>query len=104
MIVVLVGQTLIPLGGWIEAIIQRSDLEPLHLDTVFWSVFALAVGLALTAWLSAPLLARAFDAPELARLVPWLALAMPLASLNIVPLGRLQRELRFAPLALRSVR
>jgi PST family polysaccharide transporter len=35
--------------------------------------------------------------------VPWLALTMPLSSFNIVPVGLLQRELRLAPLALRSM-
>jgi PST family polysaccharide transporter len=101
LIVVLVGQTAILLGGWTEAIIQRPDLDPLHLDTVFWSVLGLAILLALIAWLSAPFMAWAFEAPELAQLLPWLGLAMPLAALSIVPLGCLQRELRFAPLALR---
>jgi PST family polysaccharide transporter len=102
LILVLVGQTVLVLGGWIEALIRRPGLEPLHLDSVFWFVLGLGLGLAWLAWLGAPLMAWAFAVPELAEIVPWLALHLPLSSLNIVPLALLQRELRLAPLALRS--
>jgi O-antigen/teichoic acid export membrane protein len=101
LIVVLISQT--TLAGWIEALIQRPEIEPLHLDTVFWSVLGLATALAGLAVLAAPLFAWFFGSPELAKLVPWLALTMPLTSLNIVPMALLQRGLRFAPLALRPM-
>ena len=102
LILVLAGQTLIAAGGWMEAIIQRPDLRRAHLDAIFYFVCALAIALAFVASACAGPIARLFDEPMLEQVIPWLALALPVASLNVVPLGLLQRELRLAPLALRS--
>ncbi|MFO1068501.1 MAG: lipopolysaccharide biosynthesis protein [Geminicoccaceae bacterium] len=102
LIFVLAGQTVIIAGGWMEAIIQRQDLRSDHLDSIFYFVCGLAMALAIGATAGAGWVADLFDEPMLGQVIPWLALALPIASFNVVPLGLLQRELRLAPLAVRG--
>ncbi|MGF1476083.1 MAG: lipopolysaccharide biosynthesis protein [Geminicoccaceae bacterium] len=52
---------------------------------LFWTV----------AWLSAPSIAAFFEQPEVASLLPVLALALIIEAFSVVPDGFLQRELRF---------
>jgi PST family polysaccharide transporter len=89
--------------GFALAIVQRERLEPEHLDTAFWTgmVLSLAV-LAVFAGLAAPIADLAGE-PELEGLLPWLAAGVPLSALSAVHGALLQRELRFRPLALRTL-
>lgn len=84
------------------ALVQRKDLTDAHLDTGFW--ISLATGLALFAglWLLAAPVARAADQPEIAPVLAWLALSLPINALANVPTAVLMRDMRFKPLALRS--
>jgi PST family polysaccharide transporter len=102
-LVTAIGDVLITYGGWSEALIQRPDLDARHTDTVFWFLLAMGGGLALVAMGLAAPVAAAFREPELAGLIVWLSLTLPLASLCVVPEALLRRELRFAPLAARSL-
>jgi O-antigen/teichoic acid export membrane protein len=98
-----VADVLIVTGGWTDTIIQRRDLAPEHLSSIFWLLLALALGLAGLAALAAAPAAALFDVPALAGLMPILALQLPLGALSVVPVALLRRELRFAPLALRGL-
>lgn len=95
-------QVLIIDGGWHEALIARARLQDSHCDSVFWCVSSLGGGVAAVVALSAPAVAWGFDAPEVAQLLPALALTLPLAGLVLVPRALLHRELRFGALALAS--
>jgi O-antigen/teichoic acid export membrane protein len=94
---------LITNGGWSEALIQRRDLEPAHLDAVFWFGLAGSAALALAAVAAAGPLARLFDEPRLEDLVRWLSLTLPLYGAVIVPGALLRREFDFAPHTARAL-
>ncbi len=103
MIIPALGELILTRGGWTEALIQHPDLDPAHADSVFWLLLVLTALLALVTVLAAEPLAALLDAPDLAALIPWLALTLPLAALYAVPDALLRRELRFAPLAARTL-
>ncbi|UCC50644.1 MAG: MOP flippase family protein [Anaerolineaceae bacterium] len=88
--------------GFGAAIIQRSDLEPEHLDTAFW--FGIVVGLALTLGgiAAANLIAQLFEEPQLAPIVRWLSLTFLIAALSSTQIAILRRDLAFKSLAVRS--
>jgi O-antigen/teichoic acid export membrane protein len=100
--VVMAGQLFVIYGGWVEALIQRPDLDFEYCDTAFFCVVAIGAAFSAAGVASAPLLAWLFDNPALVDMVRCLALIPALSSLAIVPLALLQRELRFSVLALRS--
>ncbi|MGK7866342.1 oligosaccharide flippase family protein [Falsiroseomonas sp. E2-1-a20] len=102
LIVTASSEVLITDGGWREALIACPVLDPRHLDSVFFALCALGLGLFAAITALAPLLASGFGTPEAAPLLGPLALALPLSALVLVPDALLQRELRFAPLAIAS--
>lgn len=89
--------------GFSAAITQRENLEPEHESTAFWSNIALSAFLGAALWASAGSVAKLYDAPELASVVRWLSLVLPLRALVAVPVGLLQRRLEFRALAIRSI-
>jgi len=89
--------------GFALAIVQREQLDPEHIDTAFWTGLGLSLALAaLFAGLAEPLSVLAGE-PQLAPLLPWLSLGIPLGALSAVHQALLRRELRYRPLALRSL-
>ncbi len=92
------------LRNWInEPLIQRRNLEPAHLDTVFWVNIALsAVLCGLIVGFARPV-ARVFGQEDLESVLIWLALALPLKCLVMVKIALLQREMDFRMLAIRSL-
>jgi O-antigen/teichoic acid export membrane protein len=86
-----------------QALVQRQDIEDIHLDSAFW--FLLALGALLTGliWLSAPLLALAFGDPVLTGLIQATSLMVLLASISSVPGAVLARRLNFRLYAFRTM-
>ena len=103
MVIPALGELILMRGGWGEALIQRQTLEPAHVDSVFWLLVVLSCLIGALTALGAWPLALAFGVPDLAPLIPWLALTIPLAALYAVPDALMRRELRFAPLAARTL-
>jgi PST family polysaccharide transporter len=89
--------------GFAQAIIQRQDLEPEHLDSAFWINNGIGAFLALGLFFSAPLLAVMFSQPELAGVLRYLSLTLIFNSLVGVHTGILSRDFHFKALALRSI-
>ena len=56
-------------GGLPQALVQREDLEPEHLDTAFWSNVAVAVVLTSVVMLAADALAGWIGDPKMASLM-----------------------------------
>ena len=89
--------------GFSAAITQREDLEPAHESTAFWTNLVLSGFMGLALWASAGWVAKLYSAPDLAPVVRWLSVVLPLRALVAVPVGLLQRRLAFRVLAVRSI-
>jgi len=85
------------------AVEQRRDLEPEHLDSIFWAFLALGVFLTLGTIVAAPLTAKFFDEPELTPVVRWLSLGFMLRMICGVQTSLLRRGLRIKELAARDL-
>lgn len=86
-----------------EALVQRQDLEPRHLNSVFW--LSLGVGAAAYAllWIAAPWIAQNREAPELSSFLRVLGAKLVLDALSTVPGALLQRRMEFRAIAIRSM-
>lgn len=89
--------------GFALAIVQRERLDPEHIDTAFWTGLCLSLALTGLFFVLAEPIATLAREPELAPLLPWLSLGLPLGALSAVHQALLQRELRYRPLALRAL-
>jgi PST family polysaccharide transporter len=89
--------------GFSQAIIQRQDLEPEHLDTAFWTNASIGVLLTAISYAAAGLMATLFREPLLTPVLHWLSLNFLFGSLNSVQTAILSRELSFKLLATRSL-
>jgi O-antigen/teichoic acid export membrane protein len=89
--------------GFVEAIIQREDLEPLHLDTAMWAITAQGFLMAALGVALAPLVAFFFSEPELTDVFRVLVLTIPIMGTSSLPTAVLKREMDFKPLSLRAL-
>jgi len=88
--------------GMVAAIIQRRDLRPEHLDSVFWFDLVLCatlmgLSLSLSGWW-----AHLNRLAELSSVISALSVSLPLQGLGIVQRAVLQRGMDFKSLSLRS--
>jgi O-antigen/teichoic acid export membrane protein len=83
-----------------QALVQRQDIEPIHLDSAFW--FLIAVGAAMTGliWFASPAIALLLGSRELADLVQVTSLTVVLTGVGMVPGAVLARGMRFQLAAL----
>ncbi|AFY66666.1 lipopolysaccharide biosynthesis protein [Geitlerinema sp. PCC 7407] len=89
--------------GFSQAIVQRRELEPDHLDTAFWTNVLIGGLLTITSAASAGAIAALFKQPLLTPIIGWLSLNFVLGALNSVQTAILSRELAFKTLAWRSL-
>lgn len=89
-------------AGLPGAIIQRKDVEALHLDTAFWTVSGLGLAAAAVVWSASGWVAAFFDESRLAPLAEWTCLIVALASIGAVPKAILERDLNYRFLAIRA--
>ncbi|MGB6299900.1 MAG: lipopolysaccharide biosynthesis protein, partial [Rivularia sp. (in: cyanobacteria)] len=89
--------------GFSQAIVQRQEIEPEHLDTAFWTNVGISILLSLISVLSAPLFAYLYKQPELIPILRWLSLSFVFGGLSGVQSAILQRQLAFKALAIRSL-
>lgn len=90
-------------SGFSDAIVQRKELEPEHLDTAFWinlGIGALLTGLGV---LAAPAISHFFKEPGLVPIVRVLSFNVLLNSLAGIQEATLRRQLAFKSLAARRV-
>lgn len=90
-------------GGFPQAIVQREDLAPEHLDTAFWSNAGIALALMSAVLLGADTLAGWIGDPEMAPLMRWLSPSLVLGALSGTQQAVLRRRLQMRPLALRAM-
>ncbi len=88
--------------GFVTALIQKKDLEPEHLDAVFWmdqalSLILIGVSILLSGWW-----ARKNHAPEVASIIAALSLCIPIQGMSLVQNALLSRQMDFKSLSIRS--
>ncbi len=81
------------------AIIQFRDMVERELNTCFWLIVTIGAGGYMSLLIAAPFIAQWFDAPLLSDILPVAGLALPLASLAVVPDSLLRKRLEFHKLA-----
>lgn len=89
--------------GFANALVQRDELEPEHLDTAFW--INLSIGgilMAIAIAFAAPI-ANWFDQPQLAPILQWMSPSFLLAALSDVQQTLFRRQLAFKALSMRSL-
>jgi PST family polysaccharide transporter len=85
-----------------DALVQRTELVPEHLDVAFWSTLAMALALTGLCYAGADLAARWLHEPALAHVLPWLSWIMPIGAIGAVQMAMFRRGLRFGMIAIRS--
>jgi O-antigen/teichoic acid export membrane protein len=90
-------------GGFSQALIQRRDLEPGHVDTVFWTSVGTGLLLAVGLALAARPLSVLYGQPLLAEIVPVLAIGLVLSAFGSTQSAQLRRAMQFRPLAVRAI-
>jgi PST family polysaccharide transporter len=89
--------------GLADALVQRPDLEPEHLDTAFWLSVVMGGALATLLGASSWLIAGLVGEPEVAPVLAWLSAMLVFTGLSSVQQAILTRDLRFASLAVRTL-
>jgi O-antigen/teichoic acid export membrane protein len=89
--------------GFSNAIVQRQELEPEHLNTAFWTNLGIGMFMTVLSVATADLIATLFHQPELGSVIRWLSLSFIIRSLSAVQEAILTRNLAFKTLAIRSL-
>ena len=85
--------------GTMAAIIQRRELTPVLLDSIFWLNLAFGLGVAAVLMLASPFISAGFSEPRLSTILVILVGAFPLTALGVVQQGLLERDSRFRLMA-----
>ena len=89
--------------GLPDAIVQRVEVDPLHLDSAFWLLVGAGLVLAASTIALARPIALLFGEPELAALIGATSLMILFNAIGAVPGAVLKRELHFRLFAIRSL-
>lgn len=89
--------------GFGEAIVQRKDLDSLHLDTAFWSLLGIGGLLTFITIICANPLSALFENEDLAPVIQWLSLSILIMSLSNTQEAILRRKFDFRGLAIRTL-
>lgn len=89
--------------GFVAALIQREEIEPEHLDTVFWTQIVSSIVLISIALMTAGWVAVWFRQPQLIPLIQSLSILFFLSALSCVQRAILKREFAYQSLALRTL-
>jgi PST family polysaccharide transporter len=89
--------------GFGAAIVQRTELEPEHLDTAFWINVLTGALMTMGLIVASGFVASLFDEPRLASVLRWLSISFILSSFSSTQISILQRKLAFKTLAARSL-
>jgi len=86
-----------------DAIIQRADLQHLHLDTAFSASLCVAATLVTGVWLISPALADLYDEPRLSGALRLSSLCLLFNGASGVLIAYLRRQMKFKVLAIRTL-
>jgi O-antigen/teichoic acid export membrane protein len=86
-----------------DAIVQRREVTPSHVDTAFWVALATGAVLTVVAYLLAAPIGAAVSQPELVPVLQVLSVTFVLSALTSIPIALLTRQLAFRLLAIRAI-
>lgn len=89
--------------GFSYSLIQKKDAKDIHYCSAFWLNIVLGILLALTFYLSAPLIAAFYTQPALEPILKVLSATVILSSLIVVQQAILMRNMEFRKLATRDI-
>ena len=89
--------------GFAQAIIQKDELEPEHLDTAFWTSVLMGALFILAILAGAGAVANFYNEPELAPIIRWMSISFLFSGLSSVQAATLQRDMQFKVFAARSL-
>ncbi|MER8830497.1 lipopolysaccharide biosynthesis protein [Mesorhizobium sp. M0938] len=89
--------------GLPDAIIQREEIDPIHLDSAFCLLAATGAAITALIWISAGAIAAAFDQPHLEALIKWTSAIVVIQAFGVVPAAILKRQLNFRLFAVRTL-
>lgn len=89
--------------GFTDAIIQRQEVEPEHLDTAFWISIGIGIVLTSISMAIAGVVANVFHQPDITPIIRCLSLGFILSSLIGVQQGIFRRRFAFKALTIRSL-
>ena len=90
-------------AGVSTAVVQKRDLEPRALSTLFWMGLGLGIVSCAILAVGSPLIARFFAEPRLTPVVAMLSVSFVFLAMGRIPNGLLERSFRFRELALAEV-
>ena len=90
-------------SGFSQALVQRENLDDVHIDTAFWISLGLGIGLGLLLFLVTTAAGALGSDSDLVPVLQVLSLALPLTALSSVPAALLTREFGFRALAVRRL-
>jgi len=82
-------------GGIQQVLVHRQQRFGLWSTDAFWMSLTLAVGAAVLVMCAAPIAARVYHEPRLIGLMAVMAAGLPLDGVSVVPIARLQVDLKF---------
>ncbi len=85
--------------GTAAAVIQAREVSPVMASTVHWTNVGLGLAIGLAVAVSAPVMARLFHEPGLAKVLYFLALVFPMTGLTVLHQALMERESKFALVA-----
>lgn len=87
--------------GFAQALIQRQELEPEHLDTAFWTNIASGSILTILGVMLSSSIAALFDQAQLTAILQWLSFVFLIGSFSNTQQAILERKFAFKSLAVR---
>ena len=86
-----------------DALVQRKELEPIHVNSAFAFSVVLGVGLSAMCWLGAGLVEQWMGTPGLGDVLKWMSLSLPGMGFGCILVAVQRRKLQFRAIALRSL-
>jgi len=78
-----------------QALVQRADIKPIHLVSVFWGTLLMGLTILAAIMVAAPYVGAFFNEPRLPRFLEVIALSFVVMPMGVVPGAVLQRQLDF---------
>ncbi len=89
--------------GFAQALIQRKEIEPEHLDAAFWTSLISGILLTVAGFALAVPVANGFQQPQLAPILQWLSVVFVIGSFSRVQQAILERKFAYKAIAIRSL-